>query len=45
MAMDVQNKLPVRDEPAHVFTCAICAWVLGDCVFVSVPSFTRTECV
>lgn len=36
MAMDVQNKLPVRDRASTRFTCAICAWVLGDCVCVCV---------
>lgn len=43
--MEVQNKLPATNQAVTCLTCAICAWLLDDCVFVSVPSFTPVKCV
>lgn len=30
--MEVQNKSPATNQAITWLTCAICAWVLGDCV-------------
>ena len=44
MGTEVQNKLPVENQAAPCLTGAICAWVLDDCVFVSLPLFTLMKC-
>ena len=45
MGIEVQNKLPVMDQAVTCLTGAMCAWVLDDHVFVSVPSFTLVRCI
>lgn len=45
MAMEVQNKLPVRNPAAMCFPGAIYAWVPGGRVFMSALSFTCMKCI
>lgn len=44
MGMEVQNKLPVMNQAIACLTGTICAWVLDDCVVMSIPSFTLVTC-